>query len=326
MRIGGFPIMTPSDFSEQIWKPRPGSGDSVLRVPLRARGFTLIELLIVIAIIGVLVGLLLPAVQAAREASRRSSCGNNLHQLAIAIQKYENDHRSFPAGAYLHKAEFRVSISWRVMILPQLEETSLYAEINPDSDGGATSDAARSEALPVYLCPSAPPPDPNEYVESNYSGVAGAGRDGNRRTFADPVCGDIYTDGMFYPGSATRIADITDGTSHTLAIGERNYTFRDWMSGAAWFGHPAIKQICTGATNNFVYPLNARGYYVKDSDAPEELRTMRLNELYFGSDHPGGAQFCLADGSVKMISEGVNLNVLQDMSTIAGEEVSRLEP
>ena len=96
-----------------------------------------------ITIIGILLGLLLPAMQAAREASRRSQCTNNLRQLGIAIQNYHGQFKRFPPGAHMHKQEQQNSISWRVMILPFMEETTLYDQIRPKTDGGATNWAAQ---------------------------------------------------------------------------------------------------------------------------------------------------------------------------------------
>src|SRR4051812_42419783 len=102
-------------------------------------GFTLVELLVVIAIIGILVGLLLPAVQSAREAARRNSCSNNLHQLGIAIHNYHDRNRAFPPGAYLHLNEDVSGISWRVLILNEIEESTLYNDVKPLADGGASN-------------------------------------------------------------------------------------------------------------------------------------------------------------------------------------------
>jgi len=299
-----------------------------------AAGFTLVELLVVIAIIAVLLGLLLPAVQAAREASRRSSCGNNLRQLSIAIQSYHVLHKSFPPGAYLHADEGAIGISWRVMILSFLEEKALYEQIHPTPDGGANF-SAEELAIDVFLCPSAPPPvsGSGSLKISNYEGVSGAGRGDRRIDLEDVACGDVYTDGIFYPQSHTTIGRIVDGTSHTMAIGERTYIFfGQWMTGATWAGDPDMKtRICSRAAKNVRYPINADlgqfGYYISDPSAPTPAqRTMLQNDLFFGSAHPGVAQFCFADGSVQTLSDATDFTIYADLSTIAGGESNRWEP
>jgi prepilin-type N-terminal cleavage/methylation domain-containing protein/prepilin-type processing-associated H-X9-DG protein len=316
---------------------------SVLRKPLlepvpaaryrQPRAFTLVELLVVIAIIGILVGLLLPAVQAAREASRRSRCSNNLKQIGLALQNYHSSRRRFPPSAPLLDKDKDPSISWRVMILSEIEEGPLYGQIKPLPTGGATDWTAKTQIMDVYLCPSAPrPPDSSDAIKiSNYAGVAGAGRY-KRKVLEKTLCGDIYLDGMFVPDdkrlgwSPNSMSKITDGTSKTLAVGERTYVFWDWMSGATWSGAPPTK-ICTEAAKNVVYPINADvtqiGYYVADSNAPTGGPfKLLLNDLFFGSYHPGGAQFCFADGSVHMLSDSIDINIFQDMATIAGSEIN----
>jgi prepilin-type processing-associated H-X9-DG protein len=158
--------------------------------------------------------------------------------------------------------------------------------------------------------------------------VSGAYRGSERIDLEDSACGDIYTNGIFYPESRTRIAKITDGTSHTLAVGERTYFFRDWMDGCSYVGNPKTR-ICTEASLNVRYPINADrntfGYYVGDPEAPPGKTTMLLNDLYFGSQHAGGANFCLADGSVHFIGETIDFPVYQDLSTKNGDEVSQYD-
>jgi prepilin-type N-terminal cleavage/methylation domain-containing protein/prepilin-type processing-associated H-X9-DG protein len=296
--------------------------------------FTLVELLVVIAIIGVLLGLLLPAIQAAREAARRSSCANNLKQMGTGLLTYEEKSGYYPPGSHLHDLEDRPSISWRVMILPHLEESAMYDQIDPTRDGGATNWLAQSEAIPTYLCPSTPPPQASSLLlqVSHYSGVMGAGRNNKRIVLEQGACGDIYTDGLLYPTKLpVRIAKVEDGTTHSLAIGERIYIFRDWMSGAEWFGTP-FELICTGASSNVRYPINAGhttsdGYYKFDNSAPSSAaKNMLLNNLWFGSLHSGGAQFCFADGSVHMLSDDMDFTIFEDLATIAGSEVNRWQP
>jgi prepilin-type N-terminal cleavage/methylation domain-containing protein/prepilin-type processing-associated H-X9-DG protein len=288
--------------------------------------FTLVELLVVIAIIGILLGILLPAVQAAREASRSASCTNNLKQIGLALQNYHSQYKRFPPAAPLLTKERDPSISWRVMILPFIEQLPLYGQIGPKPDGGATNWGAQTHAVAGYSCPSLPTPvsDADVLVESHYSAVSGAYRGSDRIDLEDTACGDIYTNGIFYPKSRTTIAEITDGTSHTLAVGERTYIFRDWMVGAEYVGKPPTR-ICTEASLNIRYPINADharfGYYIGDSQAPAGAATMITNDLFFGSVHPGGAHFCLADGSVHFIRDTIDFPVYQDLSTKNGDEV-----
>ncbi|MEX0613716.1 MAG: DUF1559 domain-containing protein [Pirellulales bacterium] len=283
-------------------------------------GFTLIELLVVITIIGVLIGMLLPAVQAARESARRSSCSNNLRQLGIALHEYHNVKKRFPPGARLHDLPNQRSISWRVIILRQMEESALYERSDPEPDGGAASWGGETIAISTYLCPSVPWPA-TLAKPSHYSGVMGAGL-GNYRMNLISSCGDVFTDGVLYPDSRTRIAEIEDGTSHTLAIGERVYSIVwNWMEGANWSGMPPTR-ICTNAASNVSYPINDNRYYVGDSSAPDPaLKVVALNDLFFGSLHTGGAQFCFADGSVRMLSDTMNFAVFQAMATINGREI-----
>jgi prepilin-type N-terminal cleavage/methylation domain-containing protein/prepilin-type processing-associated H-X9-DG protein len=290
-------------------------------------GFTLVELLVVIAIIGLLIGLLLPAIQAAREAARRSSCSNNLKQIGLALQNYHAQHGAFPSGGNMHDIDGRPGISWRVMILPSIEFLPMYQEIGPLPDGGATNWSARTKLVEIYFCPSNPPPVANGSTRlvSHYAAVSGAYRGDERIDLEDNVCGDIYTNGVFYPDSRTKIAKITDGTSHTLAVGERYYTFYDWMEGATWTGTPPTR-ICTDASKNIRWPINANrnvvGYYKGDFDAPAgAAKTMLLNDLFFASEHSGGAQFCLADGSVQFLRDAIDFTVYQNLATKADDEV-----
>jgi prepilin-type N-terminal cleavage/methylation domain-containing protein/prepilin-type processing-associated H-X9-DG protein len=309
-----------------------------LRIPLHD-GFTLVELLVVIAIIGILLGLLLPAVQAAREAARRSQCSNNLKQIGVGILSYHDRNRSFPPGAHLHTSENTSSISWRVMILPEIEEGSLYTQIEPLKNGGAAYWGGQYVIVEVYLCPSAPRPatGPTILKESHYAGVAGPGRNGKHVTLEQTVYGNASYDGIFYPvfrsplqgtttglpRTGTRIAKITDGTSSTLAVGERNLKVHDWMTGAVWEGSPPTGLIANQAAKNITHrintPVNEMGQYT-DHDTGM-LKRMLGNDLVFGSFHSGGAQFCFADGHVEFITEEIDFTAYQDLGSIAGGEV-----
>ena len=289
-------------------------------------GFTLIELLVVFTIIAILLGLLLPAVQSARETARRNTCASNLHEIGVALHAYDGANQRFPPAAKLREAEWEKSVSWRVYILPGVEESQLYKQIQPTSDGGAQSWKADSLAISAYQCPSAP----TLTSQANYYGVAGAVRNNQWMDLDDLTCGDICINGMFFPESRTTVGKIADGTSHTLAIGERTYMLSTWMAGAVWSGKKP-KTICNSPSNNLRYPINAWhsqfGYHKADANAPAGApKTMQTNDLNFGSNHPGGAQFCYADGSVHMLSDAIDFTLMEDMATIAGHEMDRSAP
>lgn len=293
-------------------------------------GFTLVELLVVITIVGVLIGLLLPAIQAAREAARRSACLGHCNQLATALQSYESQHGEFPAGARAHRQQNVVSSSWHVAVLPYLEQRELYERIAPDADGGVGPDGHNMSvhAVPGFHCPSAEEPfvDLIHKNGSNYVGVAGAGAGDERLDLEDVSCGDLFTDGVLGYGDAHSVADITDGASNTVVLGERVYLLEEWTYGAKWRGEPP-DTICVGAIKNLQYPLNANldrvGYYVRDPSAPPVQRRMLRNDLLFGSEHPGGANFALADGSARFLVDDGDFTILQDLVSRNGGETGR---
>ena len=291
--------------------------------------FTLVELLVVVAIIGVLIGLLLPAIQAARESARRSQCQNKLKQIGLALQNYHSQFGNFPTGARVHKTDFNETISWRVYILPQLELGGLYNLIEPQPDGLAKDDSYDKQIVDAYICPSAEPQDgdPTRPKYSNYAAVAG-GNTQDRIDLEDLGCGDFETSGIFYPDSKTKISLVTDGTSNTLAVGERVYIFgnqEDWLSGAVKFGDPP-SLICSGAMKNIRYPMNPNhyefGFFVGDFNAPPGApKKMLLNDLPFASEHSSGAHFAFADGSVHYLNDTIDFTVYQALATKAGGEV-----
>ena len=291
------------------------------------RAFTLVELLVVIAIVGALVALLLPAVQAAREASRRTQCKNNLHQQALALQQHVAQFKSFPNGSTIMPPgdEYTFGLSWHVFLLPFLEQGALYQRINPALGPGGQDQSAQYEVAPVYQCPSYHRADAlGTLRHANYAGISGAGREGFVRDLDDNVCGDLYVDGILFPGSSVTASQIEDGTSNTAVIGERSYWLVvSWLNGAYWAGSPE-SEMCTTSTKNLRWPVNASheayGYFRGDHSAPAVRRTMLDNDLVFGSDHPSGAQFAFADGSVHWLADDLDFEIYQRMATRNGRE------
>ncbi|QDS97017.1 DUF1559 domain-containing protein [Adhaeretor mobilis] len=302
----------------------------------RDAAFTLVELLVVVAIMSVLLGLLLPAVQAAREASRRSACQNNLKQHGLALLGYHAQSGHFPEGARQHDREGRFSIGWHVLVLPMLELTSLYETIEPQPNGGARYSGGN--LIPeVFVCPSAAPPtDKTTNLESaNYVGVAGSGESRVEWTLDERVNGHVFTDGTLFIASRVNMGDITDGSSNTLVVGERTFfnTAEDWAFGCEWHAAGASltpTRITTGAVKNMVWPINTiehgRAFYIRDFSVPAEQRLVLNNDLPFGSHHPGGASFALADGSVHFFSDSTDLPTLKRLASIADGELTEWVP
>jgi len=295
-----------------------------------ARGLTLIELLVVVTLIAVLIGLLLPAVQAARETARQTVCSNHLRQIAVALHAHHAAHEHLPEGARLHVRQGAKSIGWHVELLPYLEQAPLYERIAPDADGGARLFAG-NVTVPVYLCPSAEPPtaDAADLESAHYVGVAGAGTTREDWPLEEVVCGVAATDGTLFLRSRVALEEIADGSSRTLAVGERSIfqVDEDWTLGAVWhrFGKaPRPDSACVAAAKHVVWPLNAlerrRVASVRDFAAPAGLPKALSNELPFGSQHPAGGRFARADGSVAAIAEEIDLPTLRALATRAGGE------
>jgi prepilin-type N-terminal cleavage/methylation domain-containing protein/prepilin-type processing-associated H-X9-DG protein len=291
-------------------------------------GFTLVELLVVIAIIGVLVALLLPAIQAAREAARKTHCANNVKQIGLALQNYHSQQKSFPAGA--RKIRPGTGLSWRVYILPFLELGNVYSEISPLPNGTAQSYNARYHVIQAFMCPSMDPPSVSATAEhgAHYSAIGGTNTTDEYLDLENANCGDVFTNGIFYHDSFTRIAQITDGTSNTFAVGERSYFFDHWMMGLTYSGLSPTSNMCMGSSHNVRYPINVDldtlvdGYFKFDPHAPPDaVKRMTRNDLPFGSVHPGGAHFGYADGSVHFISDEINFTTYQALVTKDAGEV-----
>jgi prepilin-type N-terminal cleavage/methylation domain-containing protein len=214
--------------------------------PGASRGFTLVELLVVIAIIGLLIALLLPAVQAAREAARRTQCRNNVRQIAIALHNYHDGYRVLPSGSMFGAAIGPVTsgpYAWGflALIMGQLEQTAAYDTMDFGADCGASIRQLQAAGRPdpasnpvsVFICPS----DPQGY-QSLVSGPSGPlphsgdcgllypgdylGVAGDDEEYQFHYCDGISDgNGVFYDLSTTRFADVVDGTSNTLMVGER---------------------------------------------------------------------------------------------------------
>ena len=296
------------------------------RIRLRPpRGFTLIELLVVIAIIAILVALLLPAVQQAREAARRSQCVNNLKQVGLSLQNYHDSNQRFPPG-YISTFDnagndLGPGWGWAARLLPFLEQKPLFGTIRLDQPiEAATNATARTTSIKVYLCPSdsvrerwtASTHDSIGNVTGAVCDVASANYIGNFGVSEPGIDGE----GIFFRNSQVALRDITDGTSSTLAVGERSQRWCEatWIgavTNASLFppaGSPALPFVQNASSmilgHTFEGPPNAIG----------------LEGNNFNSAHSGGANFLFADGHVKFIGQSLDRFVFRNLSTRTGNE------
>jgi prepilin-type N-terminal cleavage/methylation domain-containing protein len=291
-------------------------------------GFTLIELLVVIAIIAVLIGLLLPAVQKVREAASRAECSNNLHQIGLALHNYHDSQGSFPSGYLCTQPQDNPDYTspgwgWAALLLPFIEQGNLSRQINFALPIEAPSNlAARTMILKLYVCSSDRSTgiftihDKNnaplvQAATNSYAACHGLGVD------LDEELDDF--NGMFSRNSRVRFADVTDGTSNTIAIGERGAFFTQ----AAWAGavNFGTTRITPGApVNNPNVIEDAPTQTLAHIDV-ETINDRRGDPEDFFTPHTGVALFLFADGSVHSITTALSLQTLQALATRDGGEV-----
>jgi prepilin-type N-terminal cleavage/methylation domain-containing protein/prepilin-type processing-associated H-X9-DG protein len=321
----------------------------------RLCGFTLVELLVVIAIIGVLVALLLPAVQAAREAARRMSCSNNLKQIGLADLNFEGtsghlvparlgpDSTSSASLRYLKTAVERSGASGFVVMLPQIELSALYDQLDIfanksiwpaadpmfGGDGWRTPERTQAIATSVaaYICPSegselfvenwtswTPPPAVGSYAfVAGHRGVNG----GSLYTPVNACMVKHHNTGPHLYHTVVKLKEITDGTSSTISVGEVIET----SSGTINQGLPTEAD----TRNIWTYVLRYMDSFRTTTVAlntPPWMETVDVEgdivNGAFASRHPGGAQFVYVDGHVEFLQESIDLDLYQNLSTIAG--------
>ncbi len=306
------------------------------------RGFTLIELLVVIAIIAILVALLLPAVQQAREAARRTQCKNNLKQLGLALHNYHDVHSCIPIA----DVDGTVNpVSAHARLLPYIEQTNLYNQVNFNVPyDHVLNTVPRMTELPAFRCPSDPTPLPAAIGgRNNYYWNAGSGI----VMYSSGAVGQPAANGIVFHNQRIRFNDITDGLSNTAGMSEkltgdgsngistpRIDTYRPGtypntpdeavtqcnaanvsdltQQGYSNVGGPWLQQYHSTNQYNHVLPPNGRSCMFP----PGRIATTS------NSRHTGGVQTLLCDGSVRFVSENVDLRTWRFLGSIGGGEIN----
>jgi prepilin-type N-terminal cleavage/methylation domain-containing protein len=294
----------------------------VSATPARRAGFTLIELLVVIAIIGVLVGLLLPAVQQAREAARRISCGNNVKQLGLALHNYHDKGDVFPPAAI--RRYFRTSsanewstnmLSWMALILPYMEESAIYDQLDFDIEPGLSgSDATNynrvARKLPIdgFRCPSDPRRHSRDtnYEPTNYAACLGDSQmhKGNRSI--------IDCD------SRIGIRDVLDGTSSTMGVAEIlvGSPLNEAANSSGGACPSGTLQDPSLRGQSWLYANHVRSYAFNTLTGPNAasddcgLNTGGGFVSAARSQHPGGVMVMMVDGGTRFVSDSVDLTTV----------------
>jgi prepilin-type N-terminal cleavage/methylation domain-containing protein/prepilin-type processing-associated H-X9-DG protein len=302
----------------------------------KSHGFTLVELLVVIVIIGILIALLLPAVQAAREAARKLHCSNSLKQICLALHTYHTTYERFPAGDSISVPSQCQGSDCRgtpmfFPILPYLDLENLDKKFDYTNSWGwegwtETGTATVHIHLPMYYCPS----DPSVVkwpLTRDYFGVCG----GKTPRATNPRFGRIYTDGLFVINRWHKTADVRDGTSNTLAVGESVH-FSYWGMGMhylnggseggpiAWYWGEACSKSsnCAPSSQGSVHTIRSTRIAINTSMSP--LSGLEDNERPFGSFHANGTHFAFADGHIGFLNDTIDITVYQSLSTIDGGE------
>jgi type II secretory pathway pseudopilin PulG len=315
----------------------------------------------VISIIAILVALLLPAVQSAREAARRTTCSNKIKQVDLAVVHYENSHHTYPPGGESKGENQGCPVGargvdyharsqgapWTVFILPYIERLPLYEQFDMKGTFQAyTFDSTNKEmkdeelpnrlpqsvVLPCFQCPS----DPNSQTDrpSNCYYACSGGKSGGRCCGTDLPRNVHYQDGVFFLNKRIRPRQIADGLSNTFFLGEQRYQMPEvfWSSGPyCSIPYGIIHNTCSTMEPMNTYDFEPRHgpphtpFVAQDDYSWDEYNVRLAAPLRsFSSYHSHGAFFAMGDGSVHFVTDDIDFDVYQNLSTRAGRDQGEL--
>jgi prepilin-type N-terminal cleavage/methylation domain-containing protein len=313
------------------------------------RAFTLVELLVVIAIIAMLIALLLPAVQAAREAGRRSSCINNLRQMALAVHTFSDSKNVLPSSVRPTGLTSLPRIAGLTLLLPYLEQGGMYEQYERSKNWHDPANLpVTSTPVPTFLCPSSPQPSRldglpeaspwqgNLVAVTDYSPTIGVD---SRLESAGLV--DFAGPGILTKNGQPRFADVLDGLSNTILYAEsagRPYLYRRGQRigdlpgqrvNAGGWARPASDFSLDGSTYD---GASLPGPCPFNCTNGEDVGSSSFPHPYYGTEgtaeayafHPGVANFALGDASVRSLDQEINIRVFARLITRANREIVTL--
>jgi len=320
----------------------------------RVSGFTKIELIAVVSILGILIAMTMPALQRARESMRRTTCTNNLRQVGLAIQSYESSMRQLPS---LYNGSFRANpptveeefhcYSWRVSILPQLEQSAMFAKIDPSLPATEVSNQSWiNSELAVFQCPSTSTPNryvpdiqsfnkviPADFVivgtaaRSDYEIIGGAGIHasvGKRPPYLSTIEFGAWGEPAYrYEGNTivpvsyrtAKFRDISDGLSNTMLVAERSAR-PDWYKDGRLYESWPYSGNRAFDNHQAAWAISTHFAFL----APHNGRVNHDNMSGIYSFHDSGANCLFADGSVQFVGESADSEILNAWSTRSNRE------